>query len=40
MIYLVATEFVPEATVERGLAGGGKRELVAGVVAMVPLAVI
>jgi len=45
MIYLVATEFVPEA-LEYGkdLAGGGKRELVtgvlAGVLAMVPLAFI
>ena len=45
MIYLVATEFVPEA-LEYGqnLAGGGKRELtagvLAGVLAMVPLAFI
>ncbi|WP_324665205.1 ZIP family metal transporter [Haloarcula sediminis] len=45
MIYLVATEFVPEA-LEYGqsLAGGGKRELltgaVAGALAMVPLAFI
>ena len=45
MIYLVATEFVPEA-LEYGqdLAGGGKRELVTGVLvgvgAMVPLAFI
>jgi len=45
MIYLVATEFVPEA-LEYGqnLAGGGKRELltgmVTGVVAMLPLAFI
>jgi len=45
MIYLVATEFVPEA-LEYGqnLAGGGKRELltgvIAGVLAMVPLAFV
>jgi len=45
MVYLVATEFVPEA-LEYGqnLAGGGKRELLAGVLvgaaAMVPLAFI
>jgi ZIP family zinc transporter len=45
MIYLVATEFVPEA-LEYGqnLAGGGKRELVAGALAgtlaMVPMAFI
>src|SRR6056297_792238 len=45
MIYLVVTEFVPEA-LEYGqnLAGGGKRELltgvVAGVLAMVPLAFV
>ncbi|QLH77053.1 ZIP family metal transporter [Halosimplex rubrum] len=43
MVYLVATEFVPEA-LERGsdLPGGGRRELVggitAGVLVMVPLA--
>jgi len=45
MIYLVATEFVPEA-LEYGqnLAGGGKRELLTGAVvgalAMVPLAFV
>jgi ZIP family zinc transporter len=43
MIYLVATEFVPEAlSYGEGLPGGGRRELVAGglagVLAMVPLA--
>jgi len=42
MIYLVVTEFVPEALdIGSGLPGGGKRELVAGVLAgvltMVPL---
>jgi len=42
MIYLVVTEFIPEALdIGAGLPGGGKRELVAGVVAgvlaMVPL---
>ncbi|WP_135303899.1 ZIP family metal transporter [Haloarcula amylovorans] len=45
MVYLVATEFVPEALeYGTGLAGGGKRELVAGgavgVLAMVPLAFV
>jgi ZIP family zinc transporter len=45
MIYLVATEFVPEALkAGESVPGGGKRELVGGVVAgfilMVPLAVI
>lgn len=45
MVYLVATEFVPEA-LETGanLAGGGRRELLVGgttgVVAMIPLAVV
>jgi ZIP family zinc transporter len=43
MVYLVATEFVPEALeLGRGLPGDGRRELVAGVTAgvlvMVPLA--
>jgi len=42
MIYLVVTEFIPEALdIGDGLPGGGKRELaagvVAGVLAMVPL---
>ena len=42
MIYLVVTEFIPEALdIGEGLPGGGKRELVAGVVAgvlaMLPL---
>jgi len=42
MIYLVVSEFIPEAlSIGSGLPGGGKRELVggvaAGVVAMVPL---
>jgi len=42
MIYLVVTEFIPEALdIGSGLPGGGKRELVAGVAvgvaAMVPL---
>jgi len=42
MIYLVVTEFIPEALdIGEGLPGGGKRELTAGVVtgvlAMVPL---
>jgi len=42
MIYLVVTEFIPEALeIGDGLPGGGKRELVAGLVvgvaAMVPL---
>ncbi|WP_435067147.1 ZIP family metal transporter [Haloplanus sp. C73] len=42
MIYLVVTEFIPEAlTIGKGLPGDGRRELVAGVVAgvaaMVPL---
>ena len=42
MVYLVLTEFVPEALeLGEGLAGGGRRELVAGVLvglgAMVPL---
>ncbi|MEF8857024.1 MAG: ZIP family metal transporter, partial [Haloplanus sp.] len=42
MIYLVVTEFIPEALdIGAGLPGGGKRELVAGVLAgvlsMVPL---
>ncbi|WP_254279388.1 ZIP family metal transporter [Haloarcula marina] len=45
MVYLVATEFVPEALeYGEGLAGGGKRELLAGgitgALAMVPLAFI
>ncbi|WP_318570139.1 ZIP family metal transporter [Salinigranum marinum] len=43
MIYLVLTEFIPEALeLGRGLPGGGKRELLAGLAAgfavMVPLA--
>jgi ZIP family zinc transporter len=45
MVYLVATEFVPEALeTGEGLPGGGRRELVAGtlvgVIAMVPLAFV
>ncbi len=45
MVYLVATEFVPEALeYGEGLPGGGRRELVTGalvgVVAMVPLAFV
>lgn len=45
MVYLVATEFVPEALeYGQGLPGGGRRELttgiVVGVVAMVPLAYV
>jgi ZIP family zinc transporter len=45
MVYLVATEFVPEALESgRGLPGGGRRELVGGiatgVLAMVPLAFV
>jgi ZIP family zinc transporter len=45
MIYLVLTEFVPEALeAGEGVPGGGKRELTAGLVAgillMVPLAAI
>jgi ZIP family zinc transporter len=45
MIYLVATEFVPEALeTGAGLPGGGRRELLAGAVvgtlAMLPLALI
>ncbi|MFC6974594.1 ZIP family metal transporter [Halomicroarcula sp. GCM10025709] len=45
MVYLVATEFVPEALeLGDGLPGGGKRELFAGattgVLAMVPLAFV
>jgi ZIP family zinc transporter len=45
MVYLVATEFVPEALeTGRDLPGGGRRELVAGVAlgvtAMVPLAFV
>jgi len=45
MIYLVATEFVPEAlSYGQGLPGGGKRELItgalSGVVLMVPLAFV
>jgi len=45
MVYLVATEFVPEALeYGNGLRGGGKRELVAGALtgatAMVPLAFV
>ncbi len=45
MVYLVATEFVPEALeYGQGLPGGGRRELVAGgltgALAMVPLAFV
>jgi ZIP family zinc transporter len=45
MIYLVLTEFIPEALdAGASLPGGGRRELAAGVAAgfllMVPLAVV